>query len=334
MSTSRLLILGGTQFIGRALVEEIIATRPDLDVTLFNRGQSNPNLFPSLKKIIGDRETADLDKILSQDWDYIIDVNGYYPNSIEALLPKLRGKIGRYIYVSTVSVYDVDAYMGKPDALVSEDYAMLSCTPEQRLGDWSQFYGEKKAECERVILANDWLDSIILRPSIVYGKYDYTERYYYWLQRVKTREKILVPNNGEERGNLTFVNDLVTLLIGTLSLQSHRTTYNAVTHPINTLRQKIEVISSVMNKTPELISLSKEQLGESGIAKQSDFPCTFGGDMLIYDISKTLKDFSISFTPYQRSILETIEYYEKATGWKPGSRGMTIEREDEIFSLL
>ncbi len=334
MSTSRLLILGGTQFIGRALVEEIIATRPDLDVTLFNRGQSNPNLFPNLKKITGDRETSDIEKILSQDWDYIIDVNGYYPNSIEALLPKLRGKVGRYIYVSTVSVYDVDAYMGKPDALVSEDYPMLACTAEQRLGDWSTFYGEKKAECEREILANEWLDTIILRPSIVYGQYDYTERYYYWLQRVKTRNKIVVPNNGIERGNFTFVNDLVSLLIGALSLTDHRTTYNAVTHPINTLRDKINVIASVMNKSPELISIDKERLGENGIAKQSDFPCTFGGDMLIYDISKTQKDFSIAFTPYRDSVRQTIEYYDAVTKWEAGKRGLTLEAEETLLNKL
>ena len=334
MNGNRLLILGGSQFIGRALVEEIIATRSDLDVTLFNRGQSNPNLFPNLKKIAGDRETSDIDKILTQDWDYIIDVNGYYPNSIEVLLPKLRGKVGRYIYVSTVSVYDVDAYLGKPDALVSVDYPMLACTPEQRLGDWSTFYGEKKAECERVILANEWLDRIILRPSIVYGKYDYTERYYYWLQRVKTREKIIIPHNGNERGNLTFVNDLVALLIGALTLTLHRTTYNAVTHPINTMREKIDVIASVMNKTPELISLSADQLGESGLAKQSDFPCTFGGDMLIYDISKTQKDFSIEFTPYAHSVRQTIEYYDAVTKWEAGKRGLTLETEDTLLKKL
>ncbi len=334
MSTSRLLVLGGTQFIGRALVEEIIASRPDLDVTLFNRGQSNPTLFPDLKKISGDRETSDIEKILAQDWDYIIDVNGYYPNSIEALLPKLRGKVGRYVYVSTVSVYDVDAYMGKPNALVSEDYPMLACSSEQRLGDWSKCYGEKKAECERVILANDWLDTIILRPSIVYGKYDYTERYYYWLQRVQTRSKIVIPDNGNERGNLTFVNDLVSLLIGALSLTDHRTTYNAVTHHINTLRDKINIIADVMNKSPELVSISKEQLGENGIAKQSDFPCSFGGDMLIYDISKTQKDFQIAFTSYRDSVSQTIEYYDAVTKWEAGKRGLSFEAEDLLLKTL
>ena len=73
------LILGGTLFIGRCLVEKLVAEE-DLEITLFNRGKTNPDLFPETQKIIGDRETSDIDQILERDWDFIIDISCYNPN--------------------------------------------------------------------------------------------------------------------------------------------------------------------------------------------------------------------------------------------------------------
>ncbi|MEP7236094.1 MAG: NAD-dependent epimerase/dehydratase family protein, partial [Ignavibacteriota bacterium] len=303
------------------------------DITLFNRGITNPQIFPELRKILGDRETDDLDSVLSESWDCIVDINGYYPDSLERFIPKLKGSVGRYIYVSTVSVYDADAYLGRPD-LVGEDTPLLACSAEQRGGDWSAFYGEKKTECERILMQHDWLDKVILRPSIVYGKYDYTERYYYWLQRVMKREKILIPDSGTERGNLTFVEDLARLLSSALTISKHRITYNAVTHPVNTLSEKIAVIANAARRSPELISISKEVLAEQGFKVSKAFPCLFGTDYLIYDISKTQADLEISFTEYGNSVSSALAYYEGTTNWEIGSRGLRFAEEDALIDHL
>ncbi len=329
----KLLILGGTHFIGKAFVEHLLEINVGHDITLFNRGITNASLFPELRKIFGDRETDDLNKVLEEDWDCIIDINGYYPNSLETFIPKLKGKVGRYVYVSTVSVYDASVYLGKVD-LVKEDSPLLPCTAEQRGGDWSFHYGEKKAECERILMRNDWLDTVILRPSIVYGKYDYTERFYYWLQRVQTRNKILIPDDGKERGNLTFVDDLTRLLASAISIPSHRTTYNSVTHQVNTLREKLDIITAVAARTPELISISAEKLLEKGFKVGSAFPCVFGSDYIIYDISKTQTDLNIEFTEYGNSIAATNQYYEKTTNWELGSRGLRYEEEDDLLKSI
>ncbi len=326
MSQPKVLVFGGTHFIGRVLVEKILDEQLPYGLTLFNRGQSNPGIFPEIKRITGDRETSDIDAVLNSDWDYIIDVNGYYPDSIEQFIPKFKGKVGRYIYISTVSVYD-PAYIG--DALIGEDDPLLGCTPEQRKGSWAEHYGEKKAECERILLANHWLDTMILRPSIVYGKYDYTERFYYWLQRIKTRDAILIPNEGKERANLTFVNDLASMIVESLSMNHSRTSYNAVTHSVNTLLEKLEAIASVMDKSPKFISTS-----QSDIATSRNFPCTAERDYLIYDLKNVDKDFSYTRTPYYTSLKKTIEYYQATTSWKPGTRGMTIEVEDTLLHNL
>jgi 2'-hydroxyisoflavone reductase len=282
---------------------------------------------------LGDRETSDLNKVLEEEWDCIVDINGYYPNSLEAFIPKLKGKIGRYVYVSTVSVYDSSAYLGKAD-LVKEDSPLLACTEEQRGGEWNMFYGEKKAECERILMQNDWLDKVILRPSIVYGKYDYTERYYYWLQRVRKRDRILIPDGGRERGNLTFVDDLARLLNAAISIPTHRITYNVVTHPVNTLSEKLEIIKKAAVRSPELISISAEALLEKGFKVGRAFPCLFGSDYIIYDISKAQTDLGVEFTEYGNSVAAAYKYYDETTKWELGSRGLRYEEEDELIKSI
>ncbi|MFI5264923.1 MAG: NAD-dependent epimerase/dehydratase family protein [Candidatus Kapaibacterium sp.] len=329
----KLLILGGTHFIGRAFVEHLLEVNAGHDTTLFNRGITNAQIFPELRKITGDRETDDLNKVLSENWDCIIDINGYYPNSLKGFLPKLKGKVGRYVYVSTVSVYDPGKYLGLVNQ-VAEDSPLLACTEEQRGGDWSMFYGEKKAECERILIQNDWLDKIILRPSIVYGKYDYTERYYYWLQRMAKRERILIPDNGNERGNLTFVDDLARLLNSAISIPGHRITYNAVTHPVNTLREKLDAITTVSARTPEFVSISADALLEKGFKVGRAFPCVFGSDYIIYDISKTQADLCVEFTEYGNSVAAAYKYYEQTTKWELGSRGLRYKEEDELIKFI
>ena len=105
----KILILGGTMFVGRTLTERLVASGK-YDVTLFNRGKSNAGLFEGVKQIHGDRETADIEQICNQYWHCIIDFSGYYPVTFEKLLNGLKGKVGRYIFISTVSVFDIGKY--------------------------------------------------------------------------------------------------------------------------------------------------------------------------------------------------------------------------------
>ena len=171
----KILVLGGTMFVGRALVEKL-RLMPEYEITLFNRGKSNADLFADVNQLHGNRETDDILQVCKQHWDCVIDFSGYYPVTFEKLLNDLKGKVGRYIFISTISVYDLAKFADRP---ITEADEIHGCTEEQKISKLPDAYGEKKAEMERILHAQDWLDKIILRPSFIYGKYDWTERFYY-----------------------------------------------------------------------------------------------------------------------------------------------------------
>jgi 2'-hydroxyisoflavone reductase len=154
-----ILILGGTRFIGRVFIEKLLTEELPYKITIFNRGQTNSNLFPEIEQITGDRETEDIEKLGTRDWDYVVDFSGYFPNSLGRLLQILKGRVGRYIYTSTVSVYDLDN--APMDIPLPESTARLVCSPEMRehKTDFA-YYGQQKAACEEELEVADWLEKV------------------------------------------------------------------------------------------------------------------------------------------------------------------------------
>src|SRR5829696_1710623 len=99
----RILIIGGTRFLGRHLVESALARGHE--VTLFNRGKTNPDLFPQLERILGDRE-KDVDKLKGRIWEAVIDVTGYLPRIVRLSAEVLEATVSRYVFISSISVYE------------------------------------------------------------------------------------------------------------------------------------------------------------------------------------------------------------------------------------
>lgn len=312
----KLLMLGGTGFIGRYFVEQL--NSKEFDVTLYNRGTKN--LFPDLKKITGDREKDDYAELAKQDWDCVIDFSSYYPDSLERLLKKIRTK--RYIYISTISVYD------SQDKAITEESKLFGCTAEQRTDATPNSYGNRKAECERVLL-NTGLDSIIFRPCIVYGPYDHTERLYYWLYRIKTQPEILIPAEHQTLLNMTYVKDFCGVIREAIDIKKHLGIYNVVTHEANSFKQKLEVIAECMGTKPNFKEISAQQMEKENLQPWADIPVYIPYDRIISN-EKLLKDFSYQLTPFKVSVRETIEHYEKL-GWKEGSYGLKLGKEKELL---
>ncbi len=323
-----ILVIGGRQFLGRRTVE-LLLEEAQSTITLFNRGRSHPELFTELEHISGDRETNDIEKITAREWDVVIDFCGYYPASIQRLVEGLKGKVGRYIFISTLSVFD---FQNIEPGLIDEDAALLGCTEEEAIDKSMMSYGQRKAECERRILAATDLDSIILRPSIIYGNYDWTDRLYYWLYRAHSGAEYIIPNQGQEMVTLSDQDDLSRMIIAACSVNKHRQVYNTTTHKALPLCELLSSVHELCGTQNQARSLDYESIQSLGLQPGVDLPLCFGIDLAI-DNQRLLDDFNFRCRDLGESLQQQIDYYTSIQ-WPIPKTGMSLEKEAEVLTRV
>lgn len=219
-----ILILGGTQFVGRALAEAALAAGHRL--TLFNRGRSGTGLFPQAQHLRGDR-SGDISALARGEWDAVIDSCGYLPREVEATASLLKGRVGRYLYISSVSAY---ASFAQPN---DEGSALgRLADPDTEVVDGAS-YGPLKAACEMRLRQHFNEQALVLRPGLIVGPHDPTQRFSYWPARValaQDGEPLLVP--GQPGDALQFIDarDLAAFALSLLA-QGRAGTFNAVAAP-------------------------------------------------------------------------------------------------------
>ena len=166
----RLLVLGGTKFLGRAAVEA--ALERGHEVTLFNRGETNPELFPEAEKLRGDRD-GDLSALEGREWDAVIDPSGFVPRVVRASAELLQSSIGHYVFVSSISVYREPYEPG-----FDEDAPVFDVEPATE--SVNEEYAELKAACERVLSEVLPETHASVRAGLIVGPHDPTGRFTYW----------------------------------------------------------------------------------------------------------------------------------------------------------
>lgn len=204
----RLLVLGGTQFVGRALVEAALAAGHE--VTLVHRGRTNPGLFPEAEHVLGDRDGG-LDPLRGRAWDACLDVNGYVPRVVRQAVELLRGAVGRYVFVSTISVY---ASLAEP-AVEGAALATLEDPTVEDVGGGT--YGGLKALCEREVERGFGADALLVRPGFVVGAHDPTGRFTYWAHRAARGGEVLVPASLHEALQVVDARDLAAFTLRALA---------------------------------------------------------------------------------------------------------------------
>jgi len=182
-----ILIIGGTRFLGRHLVETALA-RGDT-VTLFNRGQSNPDLFPQVETILGDRE-KDLEKLSGQRWEAVIDTCGYFPRLVKLSAQALKDTVERYVFISSISVYSELSKIG-----IDEKDQVGTLADENLEEITGESYGPLKVLCEKAVQAAFPKRALIIRPGLVVGPHDLSDRFTYWPVRVARGGQVLAPEN-------------------------------------------------------------------------------------------------------------------------------------------
>ena len=201
----RILVLGGTKFLGRAFVEAALARGHEL--TLFNRGETNADLFPEVEKLRGDR-SGDLSPLAGRVFDAVVDPSGYVPAAVRASA-ELLGDCGHYLFVSSISVY-ADFSVAPNEESPTAD---LGDGSADELAEDSSNYGALKALCEQAVWQVFKEHSLCIRPGLIAGPHDPTGRFTYWAHRLQRGGETLAPGPSERRAQFIDVRDLAEWMV-------------------------------------------------------------------------------------------------------------------------
>lgn len=199
----KILIFGGTRFVGRHIAETLLAGGHS--VSVFNRGQSPDELPAAAERLRGDRDQgpAGLAALQGRTWDACVDASGYTARQVRASAEWLRERVWRYVYVSTVSVYGDPAQ--RP---VFETHPRLAPAGEDVVDVNDKTYGPLKVACENIVREAFGESGTLLRPQIVAGPHDPTGRFAYWVRRAGQGGRMLAPGDGLDHLQVIDVRDL------------------------------------------------------------------------------------------------------------------------------
>jgi 2'-hydroxyisoflavone reductase len=321
----KLLILGGTVFLGRHLVEA--ALRRQHQVTLFNRGQHNPDLFHQVEKLTGDRDGG-LEVLLSRQWDAVIDTCGYVPRIVNASARLLADAVERYIFISTLSVYADPPFAG-----------MDETAPLGRLDDETveqitgETYGPLKALCEKVV--EDALPgrTLIIRPGLIVGPHDQSDRFTYWPTRVARGGEVLAPDNPDRLTQFIDVRDLANWI---LSMAENRQTsvFNATgpDYPL-AFGKFLATCREATHSEATFTWVSDQFLLDQHVAPYTELPLWLPGEYAAADAVSIARALSqgLEFRPLAETVADTWAWDQTRLPATPRRNGLAPEREQALL---
>jgi 2'-hydroxyisoflavone reductase len=319
-----LLVLGGTKFLGRAIVDAALGRGHD--VTLFNRGLTNPSLYPGLTTIKGDRRTGGLQQLADRRFDAVVDVAAMLPEDVAPSSELLRGTVGRYVLISTLSVY---ADHGGPQ--VEGDTVL-----EQHEGqDVGTAYGSGKAAAERVVVGAFGDRALVVRPGLIVGPYDPTDRFAYWPRRMARGGRVLAPPR-QHPTQFIDVRDLGQWIVHGVEAGLGGT-FNA-TGVAGTMGDVIDACREVLAVRPtEMVWSSDEDLLATGLNPWMGLPLWIAAPgwegASQADITRALAN-GLSLRPPRDTVRDTL-IWDLARGGPPaGTEGLSAQREVELLESL
>ena len=337
-----LLILGGTQFVGRHLTERALAQGHK--VTLFNRNRAAPDLFPEVEVLTGDR-LKDVNALEGRTWDAVIDTSAYTPATVRRSAELLRDAVRHYTFISTVSVYQdfAQVEMGESSPVGTlDDEAVTAAENAERAGKGvsPEAYGPLKARCEEVVKELFPDRSLIVRPGLIVGPHDYTDSFTYWVRRVGLAGKeksnaVLAPGKPDRRVQFIDARDLAawTLLATTDGVSG---TFNA-TGPDHALTfgTLLDACCETLNPRAELVWVADDFLLERGLG---------AADLMLWHPAEAMPgwegffsinvgkaiDQGLCFRPLAETIQDTLSW-DQTRGGEPLRAGLTVEREAALL---
>lgn len=317
----KILVFGGTKFLGRATVEEALERGHEL--TLFNRGQTNPDLFPEVEQLRGDR-TKDLAALAGREWNAVVDPSGYIPAAVRASAEELRDRVGRYLFVSTISVY---ADFSRGPSEDSQRATLEDGQPEDELMPEYENYGALKALAEDAVSDVYGDRALIVRPGLIVGPHDPTGRFTYWPHRIARGGEFLIPAPPDEPQQFVDVRDLAGWMVDLLE-QGASGAFNA-THPGISRAELVESATRVTGSDATPVWTDPDWLAGQGVGQWMELPLwVHDADSVgIHraDVSRAV-DAGLTFRPLDDVVRGTLE--QAAT---TDDAGLARERERELL---
>jgi 2'-hydroxyisoflavone reductase len=264
------LVLGGTGFLGPAFVTA--ARERGHALTLFHRGKTRPGLFPGVEELFGDRD-GKLEALAGRRWDAVLDTSGYVPRVVRQSAELLAPAAGRYLFVSTISVYsDLAA------ARAIDEDSPLAKLADPKSEDVPKDYGALKAACEEVVRGACGERATVVRPGLIVGPGDPSDRFTYWPVRVARGGEVLAPGTGADPVQVIDVRDLGAFLVRLLEAREGGT-YNA-TGPARTMtmREMLEACRQASASDARFAWVPARFLAEQGVQPWSDMPAWVPSD--------------------------------------------------------
>ena len=311
----RLLLLGGPCFLGRGIADAALARGHD--VTFFNRGKTNPELYPEVERLVGERG-GDLAELCRRTWDAVIDTSGYLPGAVRAAAEALADS-GLYCFVSSISVYADFSGTKDEDSTLAE----LGDLPDDEVTDES--YGPLKALCEDAVRQVFETRSLVVRPGLIAGPHDPTGRFTYWPHRIARGGEVLAPAPPERRTQAIDVRDLGTWVV-VLCEQGVGGTFNA-THPGFSWSELVEACTSVSGSDAAITWVPDAFLLEHDVGQWMELPLWLAvTEAMEANVERALAA-GLTFRPLAETVRGALEDAETTD-----VAGLTPKREAELLA--
>ena len=319
----KILVIGGTSFVGRHFVEAAMAKGHTL--TLFNRGQTNPNLFPEAEHLKGDRD-GDLSQLEGGKWDAVLDTSGYLPRVVRKSAAALAGIVDHYTFISSISVYQ------DPFAAGDESAPLGTLEDESTEEITGETYGPLKVLCENAVKEEMNERAFVIRPGLIVGPHDPTDRFTYWPVRIAEGGDVLAPGRGDSLVQFIDARDLASWMLKMIE-NGETGDYNA-TGPAEELSMKVflESINTALGGKANLEWVGSDFLQSQSVGPWMEMPLWLGSDEahMKADITKAVAA-GLSLRPTEEIARDTYEWARSRPTiheWKAG-----LSREKEAMVL-
>jgi 2'-hydroxyisoflavone reductase len=331
----KLLLIGGSLFVGRHLVEAALA-RGD-EVTVFNRGQTSASWPQGVQLRRGDRK-ADLSALATGTWDAVVDTCGYLPRDVARMAERLHGRVGRYVFISSISVYadfsrpnDEKSALGRIDDI------------DAQVVD-GRTYGPLKALCEAAVTARfGEAHSLLIRPGLIVGPHDPSQRFTYWPARVARAadgQPLLAPGMAADLVQFIDVRDVVDFVLRAFDA-GRSGPFNVTSAPgAQTMGAVLEACAAAAGTQPRWQWLSAEQIERCGLQPWSDLPIWLPatGEHAAFALADTraAQAAGLTIRPLALTVADTLAWFRSLPAEQQvfSKAGLSPEREAQAFGYL